>query len=238
MTSDSVSNATVNEHGRPQTLSVPPDGADEGEDGYGENSGDNDYGEPMDIDDEENESQCMPEASYIILHAHNSSFITALTGVNPWSYPSVALTSIGQHERRHASPDPSGFARLPPSNYPPGEAAVSVNWSRQQQQQQQWYPAEGMSTEPAQVPYISSVMSPYAHPHVPSRVMPPLSEVDRRLLPTVEKSSTPRPKPYVCDRCDAAFSRAHDLKRHIETHKVSLVFLLLPRTEADERRAT
>ncbi|KAG9075382.1 hypothetical protein FS749_012964 [Ceratobasidium sp. UAMH 11750] len=65
-------------------------------------------------------------------------------------------------------------------------------------------------------------MSPYAHPpsssHVPSRVMPPLSELDRRTLPPVEEAQ-PRPKPHVCDQCGGAFSRAHDLKRHIETHK-------------------
>ncbi|KAG8723599.1 hypothetical protein FRC09_002621 [Ceratobasidium sp. 395] len=335
MTSDSVLNTTVNEHGRPQTLSVPPDGTDEGEDGYGEYSGDDDHEEYMDVDDEEDEPQCMSEASCILLYAHNPSFITALTG-DLWSYQrdrSVALTSNDQRERRYASPpfdypclpppnyrppgeanppvpylgqlpplqvnpspyhhskpprnlpspgyprippsnyrppgeanppapypgqlpplqvNPSpyhhsepprnppspGYPRMPPSNYPPGEAAVSINRPRQQQQQQQWYPAEGMSTEPAQVPYISSVMSPYAHPHVPSRVMPPLSELDRRVLPTVEESSTPGPKPHVCDQCGAAFSRAHDLKRHVETHKVSSMFLLLARTEANERRTT
>ncbi|KAG9122833.1 hypothetical protein FRC07_000609, partial [Ceratobasidium sp. 392] len=135
---------------------------------------------------------------------------------------SVALTSIGQREQRSYASS-SAYGRIPP-NYPPAEATVPISRSRQHQQQpqqQQWvqYPSEGGMSEPAQVPYISSVMSPYAHPHVPSRVMPPLSELDRRIHPVQEEPSQPRPKPHVCDQCAAAFSRAHDLKRHIETHK-------------------
>ncbi|QRV98009.1 C2H2 zinc finger [Ceratobasidium sp. AG-Ba] len=138
------------------------------------------------------------------------------TGADRHRAQSVALTSIGQREQRAY---PSGYARLP-STYPP-EATVPISRSRQQQQQQQWvqYPDQ---MEPPQVPYISSVMSPYAQPHphsVPSRVMPPLSELDRRTHPVAEETSQPRPKPHACDQCGAAFSRAHDLKRHIETHK-------------------
>ncbi|KAG8745172.1 hypothetical protein FRC10_008625 [Ceratobasidium sp. 414] len=122
---------------------------------------------------------------------------------------SVAIPSMGQREQRpHASS--SGYARAP-SGYAP-EATVPISRSRQQQWPVQ-YPAEAM--EAPQVPYISSVMSPYPHP---SRVMPPLSELDRRTLPPVEESQ-PRPKPHVCDQCGGAFSRAHDLKRHVETHK-------------------
>ncbi|KAG8768693.1 hypothetical protein FRC12_005428 [Ceratobasidium sp. 428] len=52
MITNSISNATVNEHGQPRTLSVPPDGTDEVDGRYGEHSGDNDHGELKDADDE------------------------------------------------------------------------------------------------------------------------------------------------------------------------------------------
>jgi len=124
---------------------------------------------------------------------------------------SVALTAIGQRERSY--PPSSSYPR-PPPGYP--EATVPI--SRHGSSSRSWtmpYPND-VPAEP-QVPYISSVMSPYAQPGVPSRVMPPLSEIDRRGLAAVDES--PRPKPHVCDQCGAAFSRAHDLKRHVETHK-------------------
>ncbi|KAG8707455.1 hypothetical protein FRC09_001817 [Ceratobasidium sp. 395] len=48
---DLISNAAVNEHGQPQTLSVLPDGIDEGDRGYGEHSDDNDYDERENVDE-------------------------------------------------------------------------------------------------------------------------------------------------------------------------------------------
>lgn len=145
---------------------------------------------------------------------------------------SVALTSIGQREAGYApgSSYSHSHSRVsqshrggPPTSYVP-EATVPI--SRHSSSSRSWtMPYQGESAEGQQVPYISSVMTPYAQPAmggIPSRVMPPLSELDRRALPTVEEAQ-PKAKPHVCDQCGAAFSRAHDLKRHIETHKVSLL---------------
>jgi hypothetical protein len=141
---------------------------------------------------------------------------------------SVALTSIGQREQGYASS--SGYPRMahrsnttygseatvPISRHTHagGAAAAGRSWAYQNE-------PLPPPVEP-QVPYISSAMSQYQHQPmgVPSRQMPPLSELDRRPVP--EEAPQPRPKPHVCDQCGAAFSRAHDLKRHIETHKVSL----------------
>ncbi|CEL52528.1 DNA-binding protein creA OS=Aspergillus oryzae (strain ATCC 42149 / RIB 40) GN=creA PE=3 SV=1 [Rhizoctonia solani AG-1 IB] len=138
---------------------------------------------------------------------------------------SVALTSIGQREQGYASS--SGYPRMahrsnttygseatvPISRHTHagGAAAAGRSWAYQNE-------PLPPPVEP-QVPYISSAMSQYQHQPmgVPSRQMPPLSELDRR--PVSEEAPQPRPKPHVCDQCGAAFSRAHDLKRHIETHK-------------------
>ncbi|KAF8608104.1 hypothetical protein BDV93DRAFT_602992 [Ceratobasidium sp. AG-I] len=144
---------------------------------------------------------------------------------------SVALTSIGQREGSYGpSPGyPHSQSRMshshrsgPPLPYTP-EASVPI--SRHSSSSRSYtMPYPGESAEGQPVPYISSVMSPYAQPAMgaggmhPSRVMPPLSELDRRTLPTVEEAQ-PKAKPHVCDQCGAAFSRAHDLKRHVDTHK-------------------
>ncbi|CUA74547.1 hypothetical protein RSOLAG22IIIB_05607 [Rhizoctonia solani] len=136
---------------------------------------------------------------------------------------SVALTSIGQREQGYASS--SGYPRMAHrSNTAYGsEATVPISrHTHATSAARSWAPYQSEPLPPPvepQVPYISSAMSQYQHQPmgVPSRQMPPLSELDRR-LPAAEEVQ-PRPKPHVCEQCGAAFSRAHDLKRHIETHK-------------------
>ncbi|CAE6454519.1 unnamed protein product [Rhizoctonia solani] len=141
---------------------------------------------------------------------------------------SVALTSIGQREQGYASS--SAYPRMAHRSNTAYGSEATVPISRHTHASgaataRSWAPYQSGEPLPPpvepQVPYISSAMSQYQHQPigVPSRQMPPLSELDRR-LPAVEEAQ-PRPKPHVCDQCGAAFSRAHDLKRHIETHKVS-----------------
>jgi hypothetical protein len=142
---------------------------------------------------------------------------------------SVALTSIGQRDPGYASS--SGYPRMSQRSGTTYSSEATVPISRHTHASgaagagRSWAGYPGAELPPPvepQVPYISSTMSPYPHPppgNVPSRYMPPLSELDRRTLPTVEEVQ-PRPKPHVCEQCGSAFSRAHDLKRHIETHKV------------------
>ncbi|QRV83963.1 acyl-CoA dehydrogenase [Ceratobasidium sp. AG-Ba] len=138
------------------------------------------------------------------------------TGADRHRAQSVALTSIGQREQRLPLGLCSPAAHLPTRGHGPDQPLATAAAAAA---------AVGPVPRPdgaPQVPYISSVMSPYAQPHphsVPSRVMPPLSELDRRTHPAADETSQPRPKPHACDQCGAAFSRAHDLKRHIETHK-------------------
>ncbi|KAG8687840.1 hypothetical protein FRC11_006503, partial [Ceratobasidium sp. 423] len=137
---------------------------------------------------------------------------------------SVALTSIGQREHGYASS--SGYPRMAHRSNTGYGSEATVPISRHTHASgaaRTWAPYQSGEPLPPpvepQVPYISSAMSQYQHQStgVPSRQMPPLSELDRRMAPVDEPQ--PRPKPHVCEQCSAAFSRAHDLKRHIETHK-------------------